>query len=279
MIRINSHIQTVTPDLARLWLDKNMDNQRKLDQNKIRRLATMMQSGQWLIATAIYFDYDDRMINGQHRLHAVVQADVAVDFLILEGFHPDAAGVIDQSTRSGRQVLQILSGDQGVKYGNEKMAVARDMKRAYFGDLDKIYHGNGNLKTETPDLARWVIRNEDVLNHYAPIASGLRAKQKLDCLVKPSAAMYVLMMLHKMSPTATAIFVDYIQSAERTGLRDPRLQFKAAFDRKVRLEHDQDIALLIMLWNDWATGNGSNRRSYLAPTWALGAPMPKPVLI
>jgi hypothetical protein len=274
-VKITSRIQIVTPALAEAWLKLNMDNQRSPSERKIRRLAGLMLAGKWLIATSIDFDWNGRMINGQNRLRAVILAGIPVDFLIIEGYDPAASGVLDQSSRSGREVLQIVSRDQNGKYGNVKMAAAQDDFRYEAGMLNKVYYGNGGGQFELVDKAEWVLDNRDTLDYYSPIASSLPSK--LGCAVKPSPALYVFTRLHQIDSIKTKEFSAWLQSSARSGDRDARYAFKAAYLRTPKLQHDQDIALLFLLWNDWITGNAEDRGVYRAPLFQIGADMPVPL--
>ena len=55
-----------------------------------------MKNGLWQIADAIKFDLNGMLCDGQHRLSAVILAKISIDFLVIVGFSPDAAVVIDK---------------------------------------------------------------------------------------------------------------------------------------------------------------------------------------
>jgi len=68
----------VTPDVARDWLTKNVVN-RPLIARNIEALAFDMRTGRWLLThQGIAFNRDGLLVDGQHRLHAVIAADVPV---------------------------------------------------------------------------------------------------------------------------------------------------------------------------------------------------------
>lgn len=79
---------TVTPDIAQQVLDKfNYQNQRPVLRLHVARLASLMESGAWLQGTQIAFammpDQTVHLINGQHRLHAVIQSGVTIEAQVL----------------------------------------------------------------------------------------------------------------------------------------------------------------------------------------------------
>lgn len=68
----------VTPQMATKWLEMNLDN-RHLRQGHIDNLAGAMLRGEWrLIPHGIILAKDGRVIDGQHRLWAIVQSGCTV---------------------------------------------------------------------------------------------------------------------------------------------------------------------------------------------------------
>ena len=68
----------VTPDMAREWLTKDVVNRPLIPRN-VEAIAFDMKSGRWVLThQSIAFNRDGFLVDGQHRLHAVVAADVAV---------------------------------------------------------------------------------------------------------------------------------------------------------------------------------------------------------
>jgi hypothetical protein len=68
----------VTPEMAREWLTKDVVNRPLIPRN-VEAIAFDMKSGRWVLThQSIAFNRDGFLVDGQHRLHAVVAADVAV---------------------------------------------------------------------------------------------------------------------------------------------------------------------------------------------------------
>jgi hypothetical protein len=75
----------VTPALAADWLKNNICN-RKLRKAVVANYARQMKRGEWLpIAQDISFDTRHRLINGQHRLTAVIESGVTIRVLVTTG--------------------------------------------------------------------------------------------------------------------------------------------------------------------------------------------------
>ena len=75
-------MQEVTPKLAATWLSDNPQS-RPLDEERVAEYAERMRSGEWnerVKGESLPIEHLDtgRLLNGQHRLAAVVRAGVAV---------------------------------------------------------------------------------------------------------------------------------------------------------------------------------------------------------
>ena len=74
----------VTPEMAREWLENNIENNRRIRPSIVWKYALDMKNGNWGLNTdAIAFNADGRLINGQHRLSAVVRANIPVTMLVM----------------------------------------------------------------------------------------------------------------------------------------------------------------------------------------------------
>lgn len=88
--------QLVTPGQAQLWLDDAAKN-RKLSQIRITRYAAAMERGDWMVTNqGIAFDEQGQLIDGQHRLHALIKAGVSITLLIITATNNRSQLVLDQ---------------------------------------------------------------------------------------------------------------------------------------------------------------------------------------
>jgi len=87
----------VTPELAGKWLERNHEGNRPINWRNVEAFANDMRSGAWrLTHQGICFDAHDRLIDGQHRLHAVVQSGATVKMLVIRNAGGDFHDPIDR---------------------------------------------------------------------------------------------------------------------------------------------------------------------------------------
>lgn len=106
---MESKIMTITPELAKELLENNMPRNRRLSTQTVDSYARIMKAGGWnLTHQGIAFDNDGILVDGQHRLNAVIKANVPVRMMVTTGVehHDGEAFNIDVGLR--RSVLNIM---------------------------------------------------------------------------------------------------------------------------------------------------------------------------
>jgi hypothetical protein len=82
---MRSYRELITPDMAAELL-RGGDHNRSLNQNWVTTLSRDMIAGRWkLTPQGIVLDEDGKLLDGQHRLSAVVRAKVPAEFWVTEG--------------------------------------------------------------------------------------------------------------------------------------------------------------------------------------------------
>ena len=99
-------IETITPHIAGLYLKFN-NNNRPLRKTHIRELASDIMEGNWQVThQGIAFDITGRLIDGQHRLHAIIEAGVPIQISVTRGCSASSFSILDRgSNRSPSDIL------------------------------------------------------------------------------------------------------------------------------------------------------------------------------
>lgn len=89
----------VTPAMASHWLETNRVN-RAVRQGAVREYAIDMASGRWVFThQGIAFDDAGELIDGQHRLLAIVQSGCTVRMVVTRGLDPAARRDVDRHAK------------------------------------------------------------------------------------------------------------------------------------------------------------------------------------
>lgn len=113
--QITSEIKLVTPLLARNWLENfNNPYNRKIHEQRVKDYTNRITKGEWMIGDALKFDNNGILIDGQHRLSAVIQANKPTQFLVLKGFDPNTTQVLDRGMLRTLGHVAQLAGHQWI---------------------------------------------------------------------------------------------------------------------------------------------------------------------
>ena len=103
-------IEVINPQVAQAHLGKNIGN-RKLRVAHVRNLAGAMSRGEWrLTHQGIAFSETGRLIDGQHRLNAVIESGKSVAMVVIRGLPDDSFKAVDLGNR--RTTADVLAEDQ-----------------------------------------------------------------------------------------------------------------------------------------------------------------------
>lgn len=118
---INAAVELVTPEQAKQILADSRANFRKIDHHRVALYASDMASGNWdLNGESIKFSGSD-LIDGQHRLQAIVKAGVTVPMLVVRGVESSARSIDRGRPRTVAQWLAHV----GIKNAREIASISR----------------------------------------------------------------------------------------------------------------------------------------------------------
>jgi hypothetical protein len=96
LVPLTTKVMLVTPKLAKEWLAKRDEKQRQLKPKLVRRYIKEIVNKAWpLTHQAIGFNTNDRCIDGQHRLSAIVATGISLYMLVVWGVVGDYSLPID----------------------------------------------------------------------------------------------------------------------------------------------------------------------------------------
>ena len=122
-------VETVTPMIASEYLKHNTQN-RRTSAGHVKILAADMAAGSWETnGDAIRFDVSGRLIDGQHRLHAVIKSGATIVTVVIRNLPEESFSTIDANKiRGGADTLSVLHVDN-----SKTVAAALRLVRASAG--------------------------------------------------------------------------------------------------------------------------------------------------
>jgi len=105
-------LEEVTPELAKQWLGNNPQN-RRISAVQVQRLAAAIKRGEWMVnGETIKLTEDGELLDGQHRLLAVVDAKRSVWTYVVRGIDAATSQTIDLGRRRNVGDLLMMRGER-----------------------------------------------------------------------------------------------------------------------------------------------------------------------
>lgn len=169
-----AHVVSVTPAIARRWLDSNVNN-RKKSQPQVARYAADMAAGDWVFTgDPIRFHKSGTLIDGQHRLSeiaAIKDAGFSVPMIVIEGLGDDAQYAMDQGKKRTTGDQLSLTGMSGST--NTFASISHQMNVIESGRLFK----GPDVISQSKDIA-WLRNNADLTEY---IGTNMKRFAKAPC--------------------------------------------------------------------------------------------------
>lgn len=163
----------VTPEVAARWLEANTFN-RNITKSKVRAYVRDLLAGRWgFNPQPISFGTDRTLLDGQHRLTAVVESGVSVKMIVWFNVPPAARDVMDQGKpRSLRDVARISP---------LKAAISSSMMRG-----SSRAHISATVSEKAAFYQRFAAEIDWVMSVYQTSRAGLRASTVYAAIVRAS---------------------------------------------------------------------------------------------
>ena len=122
-------IELITPEQAQRLLERNFSDNRKATQATVTRYANQMKLGQWYLSTdAIAISSDGELVNGQHRLQALVRSGQSCEFIFVKNFPREHVKCLDIGKK--RQMHERIT-IEGVPMTIQECSIIRNAFSSY----------------------------------------------------------------------------------------------------------------------------------------------------
>lgn len=204
----------ITPIKAKNWLGNNINN-RNISKRRVAVYAQQIKQGDWqLNGETIKLSEDGTLMDGQHRLHAVIQANKAIKSYVLTGVSKDVFKTIDTGRSRGASDILSIAGFPNAT------ALAASV-RAYHTIQDGIKN--------TDSAARGGLTNNDILKfvssnpEFSTAVSEALSYKKVSRFISPSNAGALYYTFSQKSASDCVRFFHEVETGE--GLQDNRATY------------------------------------------------------
>jgi hypothetical protein len=210
-------IENITPDRARVMLGK-MRNPRPFSRHTAAIYAQTMRNGQWdFNGDAIRINEDDEVIDGQHRLHAVIQSGKPQKMLVMYGLKNEVFQSIDVGKRrSPGDMLAIAGYKHTINTGSVARALMVYESGVYWAEeaANKL-----DYRPTPKQIVKFVERNPDVAENCAYLANRYMNTMRLTGAT-PIGLSYTL--AKRANEKKAQEFLDGVNGDVSTTKTDPR---------------------------------------------------------
>lgn len=238
---------SVTPDMARDWLTRNKSN-RNIRPLRVAQYARDMRAGAWKrTGETIKFDTNSDLLDGQHRLAAVIEAEAVVPMSVTFGLDPDIKHYVDTgAARTPADALRIK--------GESSPAILAGAAR--MGYL--LETGQRKARMSHAQVFEYIDQHPG-LRASADFVMPLTNKVDLG----PSTLAYGHYRFNRIDPIAAATFITSLAELTNLGSDDPILRFAHRLRSIKRNNEDVDRRALavtfLRVWNHWRQGASIQR--------------------
>lgn len=210
---------TLTPEKATELLEHNTQN-RPLNGNHVQRIARQIISDKWKFnGDTIKVSDSGDVLDGQHRLWAVIEAKKPVETIIVYGIEREAFATIDtvRKMRSGGDTL-ALSG--ATRYRNITATALQWLLRWQRGILED-YRAPQN-KIENSDV-------EMAYEHNPQMTRAVERAAKLRGLANPGIVAFFYYVLTNRNADLAERMIATLEDPSSVGVNDPFFRLRSYF--------------------------------------------------
>ncbi|MCQ4159931.1 hypothetical protein NON00_08310 [Roseomonas sp. GC11] len=228
-------IETITPEMAEAYLTHNTRN-RKIVAAHVDAIARDIRAGNWMMnAQPICFSRSGRLLNGQHRLSAVLLAGEAIEVPVMRGLPEEAYATYDIHAKKGPQLGAAFEsfGDKPLIAAAAVLLWKRELKPP----------GTRNAKPTPAEVMR-------IVEQHPRLLEMRTFGRKMIEFGRGSVLAYAAYCIERDDPELGRIFLERFE----TGADLPRghlileLRKRMQILRRERTSQDEQLRELLSAW-------------------------------
>lgn len=237
-------VETVTPQVATDWLRANKHN-RPVRRGHVNFLASEILKGNWQVnGQSIVISHDEQVLDGQHRLLAVIEAGQQIKSLVVYGIKPEAFKTMDTgAVRTSADALFLENPEIPQHIVKASATAVKWCKLMESGNLNKV------LKVSNTEVLRYVESHRSIIE-CARILAGYPQDARP---ISISCGTALFEVFQRRSQDAAALFMERLFTGVEIGADDIEYVLRIALlknaQRTLKLPTTAKMAMCIKAWN------------------------------
>lgn len=252
-------IETITPALAADWLKSNAEYNRKERPRWVHELAASIKDGRWVInGESIVFDEDGFLIDGQHRLSAVVESGIPIRSVVVRDVSRDSFKTIDSGhRRTGADRLSFIGVPNATAHSCGIRGYLSSKKKGIIHIKEANYGTMGTKTVSDYEILEFYNNHNDLCDRVFSLINSLSHKFNL---LSPSElySMCLFLIIDKgHSEQKVFSFFSQVTTGRNVEnetiltLRDKLIAHKT---KLTTMSKDEKRNAIIKTWNAYVTG-------------------------
>lgn len=232
--------------MAESWLTKNPNN-RNLRQAVVNSYARDIVSGNWMLnGETIKFDQAGKLIDGQHRLTAIVVADATVSVVVMRGVDADVMDTVDVGAKRTYADALKLQGEDNTT------TLAAVVRRAVMWQRGARTN-TGAVRPTAREMNVFVTENPQIRT-----SADIAARHAAKSLLPSSVIGLAHWLISPLDPDATDWFLARAADGDGLSKDDPIAALRNRIVKMRvgggRVNKTDALALVIYAWNAFRAG-------------------------
>lgn len=251
--------EKVTPSKARKWLQESNSGNRKMRKGIVSSYARDIMAGQWLFTgDSIRFNGNGGLIDGQHRLAAVIEANHPIDAIVIRGLESESKYCIDTGSR---RTLSDVLHYQGFTHTISLAATIRWCIRYERELLDGVGY-SGSVIITVPEALAWLDKNPGIVDCVQHVGNQSLRYASMRC-----ALIAIRYYTAKENPGDADTFIARIIAGEDLHEGDPVLTLRRwlewTYMREGRMRSTRVTqGITVKAWNAYIEGRKVKSLTY-----------------
>lgn len=261
----------ITPELAEELLAQNHRN-RTIRTSTVNAYARDMSNGKWQVTgECLKIAPNGDLIDGQHRLWAVVYSGVTVPMFVARGIHADAQKVLDTGVGRSAADMLAMAGHRNSRNlaGSARLAMLYEA-----GTISDSQRRSARITNA--EVGEYLEKHPDLID---AVQEALHYRRTID--LPPSILSVSWWLLKAIDSDAADEFFTSLANHTTDGIGDPRNALIQRLNRARRMNEyisqEAQLSLLFRAWNVWRKGGRLHKIPIRSTADQAVIPVPLPI--